>query len=136
MTFNKNLKLDGTSCRHLSQSYVNNTESTKMKIISVISLLLLSFIAVSANISDKIRSQNSEQLDLIAKQIAEVVAKELPIKPNKYSTITSIVYAKSTKTFMYFYEVVNIENPLLIKKEAVSWACSDSIMSAFMEKGI
>jgi len=107
-----------------------------MKIISFLLLSSISINAVSATIAEKIRTQNPEQLDQIAKQVAGSIAAELPIRINKDSTITSVMYMKNTKTFMYFYAVINIENPISFKKDAVAWACTDPIMSAFMDKGI
>lgn len=107
-----------------------------MKICGFFLLLFISFNAFSENLADKIRTQNSEQLDRIAKQIADNVASELPIRVNKNAVVTSIVYVKNSKTFMYFYELVDSENLLLMKKDSVAWACSDPIMSAFMDKGI
>ena len=92
--FNKNLVWDCYATPQVEVMWIV-MEWVIMKIISFLLLSSISINAVSATLAEKIRTQNPEQLDQIAKQAADSIAAELPMRINKDSTITSVM--KNTK---------------------------------------
>lgn len=108
-----------------------------MKRLSIF-LAALTFCAIahSSALTDKIAHANTAQVNNIAKKVAHSLTKDMPARINQYTTLLSVMFVSSTRTFIYSYETSSYITEGSARSKLIAGVCSNEIMHALAKKGI
>ena len=101
-------------------------------------LAVLSFCAIahSSALTDKIARANTAQVNNIAKKMANSLAKDAPTQIDRYTTLLSVMFVSSTRTFIYSYETSGNITEGSARRKITAGVCSNEIMYTLAKKGI